>query len=420
MELTWLFILLTVTFLFFSALLSGSEIAFFSLSPKQILELKKNKSIRSLTIIQLLSEPKRLHSTLLIGNILVNILIILFSALLLHPFFTITEIKFLDLFIEVGFISMMLIFYGEVMPKFFATRRPLQLATYMAIPIASLNRIFYPLSASLAYSREWIEKNIKPSGQEILNEDLASSIDRSLEPGTHPDEKRILKGIAKFGEVLVKQIMKPRSDVIAFEYKTLFPELLLHIQNSGHSRVPVFEGNFDKIVGILYIKDLLAYSEEDEKFKWQSLLRTPYFVPESKKINSLLKEFQRRKNHMAIVVNEFGASSGLVTLEDILEEIVGEINDEFDDDDLSYSRLDPFNFVFDGKTSMEDVLRIMDIPIAQLGADLPTNESLSNLVSSLSKKSLSKNEILNLGKLQFVIEAIDRRKIQRVKVTFLA
>lgn len=412
-------IAVVIILLFLSALFSGSEIAFFSLSPKQINGIKKSNNNRDRFILQLLDNPKKLLATLLIANNFVNIAIVIISSLITSQLLDLFVHPLLGLFIQVVVVTFFIVFFGEITPKVYATKKAVQMAHFMAFPLLLLNKIFSPLSVPLVVSTNFIDRIALKKRYNISVDELTHAIDITSDSDTPEEEKKILKGIVRFGNIDVKQIMKSRSDVVAFDYKTNYTELLKKIMESGYSRIPVYEGNFDKVMGILYIKDILAFLGKGDEFNWQSLLRQPYFVPESKKINDLLKEFQKLKNHIAIVVDEYGGSSGIVTMEDILEEIVGEINDEFDDDELIYSKLDDNNYVFEGKTLLNDVCRVLEIDRKVFDVVEGEADTLAGLILELSEKIPEKNEQVIFRNYRFTIESADKRRIKRIKISIL-
>lgn len=412
-------IAVVIILLFLSALFSGAEIAFFSLSPKQINDIKNSKSHRSRSILQLLDNPKKLLATLLIAINFVNIAIVIISSLITYQLLDFFVHPILGFFIQVVVVTFFIVFLGEITPKVYATQKAVQVAHLMALPLLLLNKILSPLSVPLVVSTNFIDKIALKKRYNISVDELTHAIDITSDSDTPEEEKKILKGIVRFGNIDVKQIMKSRSDVVAFDYKTNYADLLKKIMESGYSRIPVYEGNFDKVMGILYIKDILAYLNKDDDFNWQSLLRQPYFVPESKKINDLLKEFQKLKNHIAIVVDEYGGSSGIVTMEDILEEIVGEINDEFDDDELIFSKLDDNNYVFEGKTLLNDVCRVLEIDRKVFDVVEGEADTLAGLILELSEKIPEKNEQINFHNYRFTVESADKRRIKRVKISIL-
>jgi putative hemolysin len=415
LELLVIFILL-----FFSGLFASSEVAFFSLNPAQLDEIKNDLQRKSNALInQLLSRPKRLLATLLIANSLVNIAIIILSSYTVIQLFDFSEHPQLGFIIQVVVITFMIVLLGEVMPKVYTTHKALSMAQTVVYPIYAVDKLLSPLSFVLVSSTRIIEKRLTKKGYDITIDELTHAIDITSDQTTPADEKKILKGIVKFGNIDVKQIMKARIDVIALDKKTPFSSVLKTIEEAGYSRLPVYEDNFDRIIGILYIKDLIAHLDKDDTFKWTSIIRPPYFVPESKKINNLLDEFQDKKMHIAIVIDEYGSASGIVSLEDILEEIVGEISDEFDDDEPQYSKLDDNNFVFEAKALLNDVCRAMDIERTVFDEVGGETDTLAGLLLELYGKIPNKGEKITFKDFKFTIESADKRRIKRVKVTRL-
>jgi magnesium and cobalt exporter, CNNM family len=407
-----------IVLLFFSGMLASSEVAFFSLGPTQLEEIKNNLQRKSNSIINhLLGRPKRLLATLLIANSLVNIAIIIISAFTVNQLFDFSLHPQLGFIIQVIAITFMIVLLGEVMPKVYATQKALPMAQTVAFPLYALDKLLSPLSFVLVSLTHVIEKRLTKKGYDITIDELTHAIDITSDQTTPADEKKILKGIVKFGNIDVKQIMKARVDVIALEKKTPFTKVLKTVEEAAYSRLPVYEDTFDKVIGILYIKDLIAHLDKDDSFKWTTLIRPPYFIPESKKINDLLDEFQEKKMHMAVVIDEYGSAMGIVSLEDILEEIVGEISDEFDDEEPVYSRLDENNFVFEAKTLLNDACRVMEIERSIFDDIQGETDTLAGLVLELAGKIPVKGEKINFKDFKFTIESADRRKIKRVKIT---
>ncbi len=399
-----------------SALISGSEVAYFSLSPTDHEEIK-NKVIPAAAIIDsLLERPKRLLATILITNNFVNIAIVVLSTFITdeliaphwHP-----QLKFA---LQVVVVTFMLLLLGEVIPKIYANKKPLKLANLMAYPIYYLRTVLSPFSYLLVNSTNFIDKRVKKKGHQISVDELSHALELTSEENHNEEDQKILEGIVKFGNTDVKQVMTARVDVISLEQAQSFAEVKAIILDSGFSRIPVHEENFDNIKGILYIKDLLPHLEKSE-FNWQKLIRKPYFVPENKKIDDLLREFQNMKTHLAIVVDEYGGSSGIITLEDILEEIVGDISDEFDDDELVYSKLDDHTYVFEGKVSLKDMYRVIEIEGEEFEAEKGESETLAGFVLELFGKIPKKNEKIKFKDYLLTIDAADKRRIKRVKIT---
>jgi len=400
-----------------SAFVSGAEIAFFSLKPNEIETLKEKPSRNNKIILELLQKPKNLLATILIANNMINIAIVIISSLMIDRLFDFGPKPWIEFLIQVVVVTFIILLLGEVTPKVYATRYGIKMASIMALPLFILEKIFQPLSYALINSTGFIEKRFKSKGHDISVDTISHAIEITNENTTSEEEKKILKGIVRFGTIEVKQIMKPRINVVAFDIDTKFDDLLYKIIEAGFSRVPIFRDNFDNIEGILFIKDLLPYIDEKEDFQWQKLIRPPFFVPENKKIDDLLREFQQKKIHMAIVVDEYGGTSGIITLEDIIEEIVGDINDEFDDDEIQYSKLDEYNYVFDGKILLNDMYRILKIDGESFDKARGEADTLAGFIIETQGKIPAKNEVFSFDNFTFKIEAADKRKIKTVKVT---
>ncbi len=416
-----LFAILLMGFLLLcSAAISASEISFFSLSPRDLQEIENSGNRSKKAILELLKNPKSLLATILIANTFVNIGIVILSTFISSRLFDFAKNPVLGFVIQVVIVTLLILLMGEVMPKVYATKNSIKIATILSLPILTLKKFLTPFSAVLVFSSSIIDKRIKKAQFIGSIHDLSHALELTS-PGkkSNDQEHKILRGIVKFGNTDVKQIMKSRTDVNAFEYNTDFKTLLVNILESGHSRIPVFKNNFDNIAGILYIKDLLQHFDKDENFKWQSLLRPPFYVPESKKIDDLLKEFQEKKNHLAIVVDEYGGAAGIVTLEDVMEEIVGDITDEFDEEDLTYSKLDKNNFVFEGKIPLIDLYRVLGIEGAAFEAAKGDSDTLAGFIIERTGRIPKKDEKVKFENFLFTIESSDRRKIIRVKVTIL-
>lgn len=415
---TLIAIIVLLILLLFSALISGSEVAFFSLNPSEKDELNNIESKEHEKVIQLLTYPKKLLATILISNNFINVAIIILSTFTINNSFNFASLPIWASFlIEVAGITFILLLFGEVIPKVYATKHALFLAKTMATPITILKSFFKPISSLLIYSTGIIDSKVKKKGLDISVEELSDALDLAEDIPENKDEHRILKGIVKFGETSVKQVMKPRIDVISIEKNTSFNEVIEIILESGHSRIPVCEESFDQIIGLLYIKDLLPHIQDADNFNWISLVRDPFFVPENKKLDDLLDEFQELKIHLAIVVDEYGGSSGIITLEDVLEEIVGEISDEFDTDDIAYSKLDNNTYIFEGKTGLNDLFKIIELEDETIFDEVRNEaDTLAGLIISIAGKIPQKNEKINHKHFSFTIEAADKRRVKRVKV----
>lgn len=410
-----------------SALISGTEVAFFSLS-QTVLDEQSEKTKGKSVVVKLLQKPKKLLATILITNNFINILIVLLFASLGEFVFegkdmridwwvisiSSTIVKFS---IEVILVTFLILLFGEVLPKVYATRNSLQFSKLMAKPITVLNTLLTPLSLPLTRLTGVVEKRLGGKRNNFSVEKLSQALELTSDDGTTKDEQKILEGIVSFGNTETVQIMKPRIDIFALSDDEPYKDVLAKIIKKGYSRNPVYHESIDTIVGVLYAKDLLAHLNETD-FKWQKLLREPFFVPENKKLDDLLNEFQEKKNHLAIVVDEYGGTSGIVTLEDVIEEIVGDISDEFDDDDLSYSKLDKDNYVFDGKTTIKDFCKVLDVEDeAIFEEEKGESETLAGFILEVSGKFPKKGAKINFANYTFTVEALDRKRIKQVKVT---
>lgn len=400
-----------------SALVSGSEVAFFSLSPSDKDELLKSKNKKDQRVLDLLSKPKTLLANILIANNFINIAIVVISTYIVGNLFAFNpDEKLWEVLITLVGVTFLILLVGEVIPKVYAAKNSLFLAKFMSGPLVIIGKIVFPLSKLLVKSTSFIDKRIKKKGTDISVNDLENALEITDIEDVTEDDKKILEGIVKFGNTDVKQIMKSRVDVIAFDKSEKFENLLADILESGYSRLPIYDDSFDNVIGILYVKDLLPYLGTDN-FNWSTLIREPLFVPEMKKIDDLLKQFQEQKVHMAIVVDEYGGTSGIVTLEDIIEEIIGDITDEFDDDDIIYSKIDDHNFVFEGKVSLVDLYKILDINGDTFEENKGESDTLAGFMIEQSGKILRKNERINFENFTFIVEAADKRRIKQVKVT---
>ena len=398
-----------------SALISGSEVAFFSFNASDLENLEENNAENE-RINNLLKQPEELLGTILIANNFVNVGIVILSSFLLNEYFSPENWSTLAVFlVEILSITTVLLLFGEILPKVYARSSRLSFAKLVAGFLGGIHKIFLPLSRRL--SKTVNRLSIEGKGPSISVDDLEQALELTSDDNSKEEEQRILKGIVRFGSTSVKEVMTPRTSVVAIDEKTGYHEALNKMTESGYSRIPVFEENLDQIKGLLYVKDLLPYMDASEKFGWQDLMRQPFFVPESKKIDDLLGEFQRRRVHLAIVVDEFGGTSGVITLEDVLEEIVGEISDEFDDDDLSYSKLDDYNFVFEASIPLIDLCRVLDLPKDRFDAVDGESDTLAGLVLELAGKFLDKGEVISYDEFTFLVESTDQRKIIRVKIT---
>ena len=400
-----------------SALLSGSEVAMFSISNKQRFELEDQNRNANKRVLTLLKEPKKLLATILIANNFINVSIVMASNFVFNNLIIEGSISdTMNFIIQVIVITFLILLFGEVIPKVYANNYNLKFSKFMAIPLQLLKKLFYPISQILVNSTNLIDKRIEKRKESIQANELEHALNLTVDSVDNEDEKKILEGIVKFGNTDVKQIMTPRTDVISFEITTPFNELMSELKEIKYSRIPVFEDSFDKIKGILYAKDLLGKMNEKKNFKWPNLLREPKFVPENKKLDDLLKEFQEEKTHIAIVVDEYGGSSGIVSLEDVLEEIVGEITDEFDEEDINYKKLDELNYIFDGKTTLIDIYKLLEIDGEIFEKEKGESDTIAGFCIEQAGKILLKNEKISFDRYTITVEAADKRRIKKVKI----
>lgn len=405
-----------VILLVLSALISGSEVAFFSFSTNDIAECQKSNRPADTRILHLLERPKKLLATILILNNFVNIAFVTLSTYITWRALGTKTTEGLVVTALTFTVTFLIVFFGEVVPKVYANQNNLTFARTTSALISLGETFFSPLAWALMKVSNIIEKRVERRGYQITVDHLNHALDLATTEGTTEEEKGILKGIVNFGQLTVKQVMRSRMDITAFDIEYDFHELMDKVNKSGYSRVPVFHETVDQLEGVLYVKDLLPYLNENETFHWQSLLRPAFFVPENKKIDSLLKDFQQKRIHMAIVVDEYGGTSGLITLEDIIEEIVGEINDEFDDDDVAYNKLDDSTYIFEGKTSLNDFCKIINEDPSIFEEIKGDSESLGGLLLELNTKLPRAGERIYYSKFVFTVVSADIKRIKRVRV----
>lgn len=416
---TLLSLIILAVLLILSALISGSEIAYFSLPSSQFDDPKIKKSGADHIVKSLLEIPKRLLATILIVNNFVNVAIVILSTYITTLLFNLQNYPVLAFVIQVVVITFLILFFGEIMPKIYASQQALTFARFMARPLNLLIKILYPLSSVLVKSTSFIDKKVLRKGSQISRSELSEAIDITTDDEIQEEERKILQGIVRFGDIDVTEIMKSRTDVTAIDLEMHFDDLYKLILESGYSRIPVYQESVDKIEGMLYIKDLLPHLDKPNDFNWQDLIRPAFFVPENKKINDLLKEFQNKKIHFAIVVDEYGGTSGIVTLEDVLEEIVGEISDEFDsrEDDIHFEKIEDNKYLFEAKTTLNDFCKIVDIDDNIFDDVKGDSDSLGGLILELIGKIPEKAEKISFKNFIFMIEAVDKRRIKEIIVT---
>jgi len=405
-----------------SALISGAEVAFFGLSATDLNEIGENKTARGQIVVKLLERPKKLLATVLIANNAINIgIVLLFDAIgevifsrINYLLFGVVSVRFL---LEVVVATFLILMFGEILPKIYANRNRRFFSHLMAYPIKVLDFLFTPLSGPMRSGTIYIYKKLGRQKSNFSVDHLSQALELTSDGDTTREEQKILEGIVTFGNTDTKQVMRPRIDIFALREKMKFPEVLEEIKKHGYSRIPVFSENMDNVLGVLYVKDLLPYIER-KSFNWISLIREPYFVPENKKLDDLLLEFQAKKNHLAVVVDEFGGTSGIVTLEDIIEEIVGDISDEFDDEDLVFSKLDELNFIFDGKTTLKDFYRVARIQAEEdFEARKGESETIAGFVLEIAGSFPKRGEKVHFKGYTFLVESMDKKRLKQIKVT---
>jgi putative hemolysin len=412
-----IFPIISVLFLLvFSGLVSGSEVAFFSMTPTDKDKLKNDISKHGINAKKLLEKPQELLATILIANNFINVAIIILASSILTFLYPINDwIKFS---LEIILITFVILLVGEVIPKIYATKNSLFLVKIMSTPLFILNKLppFSWLKRILVYGTSFVGKYSKKRGVKISSDELEQAIALTKEESTSDDEQKILEGIVKFGNTDVKQIMCSRIEVVALEDNMNFREIMSIILDAGYSRIPVYQKSFDNVTGILYVKDLLPHINEKEDFNWLSLLRKPFFVPENKKIDDLLKEFQIKKMHLAVVVDEYGGSSGIVTLEDVLEEIVGDITDEFDDEEVEFTKLDDHTFLFEGRTALIDFYKILKIDGKEFENEKGEADTIAGFIIEKAGRILKNKEFIKFENYKLIVESSDKRRIKSVKI----
>lgn len=404
-------------FLIVSALISGAEVAFFSLSPTKLDEASELNSAKYKPVVDLLENPKRLLATILIANNFINILIVLIFAYIGKIVFSGISPLILKFLIEVVLVTFLILLFGEVLPKIYATRNSLAFATLMALPLKILNTLLTFISLPLLKLTNIIENKLGKKQSSLSVEKLSQALELTSNEATTLEEQKILQGIVSFGNTETGQIMTPRIDVFALSDKEKYEDVIAKIVDKGFSRNPVYSESRDEIIGVLYAKDLLPHLNKKD-FDWLKIIREPYFVPENKKLDDLLKEFQEMKNHLAIVVDEYGGTSGIVTLEDVIEEIVGDINDEYDDEEISYTKIDDDTFLLEGKTNLKDFYKILSVQNTEIfEKNKGESETIAGFILEFYGKFPRKNEIIIFNNFSFKIESMDKKRIKGVKVS---
>jgi gliding motility-associated protein GldE len=416
-----------IVLLFMSAMVSGSEVAFFSLSPKLVKNLELEGSKVSTAVLELLQKPRELLATILIFNNFINVAIVLLSSLISLSIFIPADIVMLSVkisgsiqvfLINVVMITFLLLILGEVLPKLYASKYPIKLLRWTVVPLTYINTFLIKTGITpllVKSTRLFINEDSKGSSHKVTVDDLQHALDLTSKTNIEEEDQKILEGVVKFGNTDVKQIMTPRVQAVLIDISTPFQEVLKIIKETHFSRIPVYEDSIDAVKGVLFAKDLLPYLDR-ESMNWQSLMREAFFVPENKKIDNLLTEFQTKKTHIAIVVDEYGGVSGMVTLEDVIEEIVGDISDEFDDDELYYSKLSKDCYVFEGQTSLINMYRALGVKGEKFEEEKGEADSVAGFILEIAGRIPLKGESISFKNYTFTIESADRRRIKSVKV----
>lgn len=408
--------LVIVLLLFCSAMISAAEVALFSLSQNDLTKLSQQNPNKSQLVSQLLQKPKKLLATLLLANNFVNIGIVIIFSFLSNSLFAGIVSPVVKFVVEVVFVTFLILLFGEVLPKVYASRNNIKFSIRMARPIWLLDQLLSPLSLPMRAVTVYLHKKLGRQKTNISVDQLSQALEMTSSDDTTSEEQKILEGIVSFGNTDTKQVMSPRIDIFALEIEESFAEIYPKIIEKGYSRIPVFRENIDHIEGVLFVKDLIPHIHKKE-FNWNSLLREPFFVPENKKLDDLLKDFQSMKSHLAIVVDEYGGTSGLVSLEDVIEEIVGDISDEFDDENISYSQIDEKNFLFEGKINLKDFYRIVNVDEEAFDDRKGEAETLAGFILELLGNFPKKGQKIHFSTVTFTVEVVDKKRVKQLKVT---
>lgn len=405
-----------------SAMVSGAEVAFFGLSATDVKELAEKDSAKGNIVVALLEKPKKLLATILIANNAINIgIVLLFSDIgnvifagVDQVFFGFISMRFI---MEVVVATFLILLFGEILPKIYANRNNIFFSQFMAYPLKALDFLLSPLSQPMRGVTLFLYRKLGKQKSNLSVDHLSQALELTSEGDTTKEEQRILQGIVNFGNTDTKQVMRPRIDIFALSEDMKYPDVLEQIKAHGYSRIPVFSEHMDNVTGVLYVKDLLPYLDR-KNFNWLGLIREPFFVPENKKLDDLLLDFQAKKNHLAVVVDEYGGTSGIVTLEDIIEEIVGDISDEFDDEDLVYSKLDDYNYVFEGKTTLKEFYKVVMIEDEEpFEARKGESETIAGFILEIAGSFPRRGEKIKFNGYDFLVESLDKKRLKQIKVT---
>ena len=402
--------------LFLSAIVSGAEVALFSLSQKDIDDALNENLPKGKIISNLLDKPKKLLATLLVANNFLNIGVVILFSFIGQNIFDQIDSPVLKFILEVILVTFLILLFAEVLPKVYASRNNIKFAKRIAYPIAVLDKVLSPISLPMRSITLYLQNKLGKQKNSFSINQLSQALELTDSEGTSSEEQKILEGIVSFGNTDTKQVMSPRIDIFALEISETFKSIYPKIIEKGFSRIPVYRDNIDQIEGVLFVKDLLPHIDKEE-FDWTALMREAFFVPENKKLDNLLKDFQSLKSHLAIVVDEYGGTSGLVSLEDVIEEIVGDISDEFDDENLNFSQIDERNFLFEGKINMKDFYRIIDVNEDIFESHKGEAETLAGFILEILGNFPKKDQKVAFENCVFTIETVDKKRIKQIKVT---
>jgi putative hemolysin len=398
-----------------SALVSAAEVALFSLTQKDLSDANEQNPAKTQIINTLLSKPKKLLATILVTNNFMNIGVVMLFSIIGERFFATISPTWLRFTIEVVIVTFLILLFAEVLPKIYASRNNLKFSFFVAYPMSALDKLLSPISSPMRAITLYLQKTLGTQKTNFSVDQLSQALELTSSEGTSEEEQKILEGIVSFGNTDTKQVMSPRTDIFGLEINETFAEIYKKIIDKGYSRIPVYEDNLDNIKGVLFVKDLLPHIDKTN-FDWKTLLREPFFVPENKKLDNLLKDFQSLKSHLAIVVDEYGGTSGLVSLEDVIEEIVGDISDEFDDDDLNYTKINDKNYLFEGKINLKDFYRIINCNEEIFESKKGEAETLAGFILEILGNFPKKGQKLNFHNYMFQIEVVDKKRVKQVRV----
>jgi putative hemolysin len=408
-----------VLLLFCCAMVAASEVAFFSLTSKDLSDFASSSSSKAKIITNLLNKPKKLLATILVANNFLHIAIVILFSFSLDEVFSTIASPVLKFAVEVILVTFLILLFGEVLPKIYASRNNVKFANFIALPLSILDKLLTPISIPMRSLTLFLQKKLVKEKTNFSVDQLSQALELTSTEDTSHEEQKILEGIVSFGNTDTKQVMSPRIDIFGLDISETFAEIYPKIVEKGYSRIPVYQDNIDSIKGVLFVKDLIPHINKKE-FDWKQLLREPFFVPENKKLDNLLKDFQSMKSHLAIVVDEYGGTSGLVSLEDIIEEIVGDISDEFDDENINYSKIDDTNFLFEGKINLKDFYRIIDVDENIFENRKGEAETLAGFILEILGNFPKKGQKITFENCLFTIEVVDKKRIKQIKTTINA